>query len=63
MLFLAHLRSDHILFRYRETCSLRELQQLIELKRLLQTGCQLRLAAGMGEKGIELFERQATGMS
>ena len=55
---LAQLSSDYILLRQGKAFRLGDLQQLLKIKRLLQTRQQVGLPARMGQKGIELFERQ-----
>ena len=58
VLFLAQLGRDHILLIHGKPFRLGDLQQLLKIERLLQTRQQMGLLARMGQKGIELFERQ-----
>ena len=56
--FFAQLCSDHILLIHGKPFRLGDLQQLLKIERLLQTRQQMALLARMGQKSIELFERQ-----
>jgi hypothetical protein len=58
VLFLAQLGRDHILLIHGKPFRLGDLQQLLKIERLLQARQQMGLLARMGQKGIELFERQ-----
>lgn len=58
VLVLAQLCGDHVLLTHGKPFRLGDLQQLLEIERLLQARPQMGLLACMGQKGIELFERQ-----
>ena len=58
VLFFAQLCGDHVLLTHGKAFCLGDLQQLLEIERLLQARQQMGLLARMGQKGIQLFERQ-----
>ena len=60
VLLLPQLGLDHILLLHREALRLGDLQQLLKIERLLQPQRQFGLLTCMGEKGVELCERQET---
>lgn len=57
MRFLTQLRLNHVLLAERKALRLGELQQILQIQRLLQSLRQLGLLAGVGEEGVELLER------
>jgi len=57
VLLFPQLRLDHVVLDQGEAFSLGDLQQLLQIQRLLQTLRQMGLLAGVSKEGIELFER------
>lgn len=58
VLVLAELRGDYVLLTHGKPFCLGDLQELLEIEGMLQARQQMGLLARMGQKGIELFERQ-----
>jgi hypothetical protein len=57
VLLFPELRLDHVVLAHGEAFGLGDLQQVIQIQRLLQTLRQMGLLAGVRKEGIELFER------
>jgi len=57
VLLFTQLRLDHVVLAQGEAFGLGDLQQLLQIQRLLQTLRQMGLLAGVSEEGVELFER------